>query len=201
MKHRTLFISALIALFPEIGRAGTVAIGLLSFDVFIPSSVTPPVPGINALNLLNATGPTFGGLLGSPFANELLTFRDSSIVVTLGSGPRRVFELGDVKPGQLTDLAGNPPVQIPATTDIASAIFTGTLDPSIFQTSMGSTFDPSELITATLTPSSGMFLQAGVDSVILYAEPVPEPSSFCLLAISLSALCAMSLLKTQTKPS
>ena len=71
MKHRTLFISALIALFPEIGRAGTVAIGLLSFDVFIPSSVTPPVPGINALNLLNATGPTFGGLLGSPFRQQV----------------------------------------------------------------------------------------------------------------------------------
>jgi hypothetical protein len=190
MKLRMLVIYLSLALAPGLARADPIAIGLLSFDVFIPSSITPPITGINAFDVFNFTGPTFGGLLGSPYASDPLTFENASLTVTPANGPSQVFSLGDIGPGELLDKNGNPPVEFPAAANFTSATFTATLSPADFRVSDGTTFDAFASVSATLTPSSGSFLQAGVDVVVINAQAsqTAEPSTLALAGTALTVM-------------
>jgi PEP-CTERM motif len=193
MKRRVLLISAMLTLVPGLARADAIAIGLLSFDVFISASITPPILGTNAFDIFNFTGPTFGGFLGSPFASDPLTFENALLTVTPESGSPQAFNLGKIGPGELLDASGNPLVQFPAVDNFTSAIFTATLSPAVFPLSDGSTFEASGFISASLTPLSGPLLQAGTDSVVidaqlLQAPPIPEPSAFALLGTALAGM-------------
>jgi hypothetical protein len=156
----------------------------LSFDVFIPASTTPPIQGTNAFDIFNFTGPTFGGILGEPFASDSLTLENASLTVTPASGAPQTFNLGNLGPGESLDANGNPLVQFPSMENFTSATFTATLSPTTFNLSDGSHFVASDTLSADLVPSSGSFLQASVDSVVISAQPVPEPSVLVLLTTS-----------------
>ena len=180
--RRILLTLALFSFGLGLASAEGIKIGLLSFDVFIPASTTPPVQGINAFDIFNYTGPTFGGTLGPPFASESLTFENASLMVTPGSGSPQTFSFGNIGPGELLDANGNPVVQFPSTDNFVSATFTATLSPTTFKLSDGSTLVASGALSAELIPSSGSLLQANVDSVVIFATPVPEPGVLALLA-------------------
>jgi len=182
MTRRILLTLALLSFALGLARAEGIKIGLLSFDVFIPASTTPPVQGTNAFDIFNYTGPTFGGILGPPFASDSLTFENASLMVTPASGSPQTFNLGNIGPGELLDANGNPVVQFPSTDNFTSATFTATLSPTTFKLSDGSIFVASGALSADLIPSSGSLLQANVDSVVIFATPVPEPSVLALFA-------------------
>ena len=169
-----LFISA-------IARAGEFPIGVLSYDVLIPSS--PGAPGVDAFNLSNLTGgfdlpPDFPVATGVTWDNTYLT-------LTLLGDSQEVVLLGNISPGPLLDSSGNPlpSLQFPDTTQFLSAAFTGTLDLTNLTLFDGGTFSASHSISFTLLPSSGSTLVAGTDAGVIQASPssVPEPSTGLLL--------------------
>ncbi len=190
---KALFLGVLLAFaafLPSVARANTitVAVGVISFDPFLPPS--PPVPGTNAFNLSNFTGsfaidPTFPVATG-------LTFNNGMFMLTPTSGSPISVSVGNVVPGQLLDPMGNPlfALQFPDTTSFSSATFMATLSTTTFLLTNGTTVSVvgSSLITATILPSSGLTLTPGVDfAVITVTAATPEPATLILLGMGLVA--------------
>ena len=199
---RALTVSALLAVFalmPGVARANTitVAIGQISFDNFLPAS--PPVPGTNAFNLTNFTG-------GIPVASPLF-FNNSSFSLQPASGNPINVPLGNLGPGPLLDLNGNPlfSLQFADTTTFSSATFAGTLSQTTFLLSNGvtATLIGSPMISATILPSSGSTLNAGVDFAVLTVTAsvprttIPEPGTVLLLGTGLTAAYGLKRRKTK----
>lgn len=175
MKRQSIFAIVLLTFGVGFAKAGEVTIGLLSFDVFIPSSGA--AAGINSFDVFNLTGPSYGPAVGPPYASDPLTFDSASLTLNFSSGSSESISLGDISPGELLDSSGNPIVQFPSTDDFSSAVFTATLTPTTFTLSDGTTFAASGDITADLTPSSGSALVAGTDFAVINAESAPVISA------------------------
>jgi hypothetical protein len=166
--------------------ADSLSVGVLSFDVFIPASGTP---GVNAFDIFNYTGPTYGPTLGAPYVSPPVTLGNLSLTVLFQGGASQTFTPANVAPGELLDSMGNPVIQFPSTTNFTSALLTATLSATNLQLSNGSTFNASSLLSVSLTPSSGMNLQAGTDLALINAQSAaaagtPEPASLGLVLLS-----------------
>ncbi|MDE3178379.1 MAG: hypothetical protein KGM47_01865 [Acidobacteriota bacterium] len=209
MKRRVVLILAFMLLGSGLARAGEVTIGLLSFDQLIPANGS--VAGINAFDLYNFTGPTYGPLVGPPYASDSLTFANAKLTVkyelacTTPICPHVIavftqsLDLGDIAPGELLDTNGNPIAQFPSTYLFLSSTLTATLSPTTFTLSDGTTFTAAGSITAGITLPSGSFLVAGTDFTAINAEqssaiPTPEPSTLALLLADLIGLFIFSFL-------
>jgi hypothetical protein len=187
IKSVTLGLLLVLGL-PVPSRADVLDIGLFSFDSFVAPAPDGSSPGSNAFDIFNLTGPVWGPLSGvAPYASDSLTFENSILTLTPDTGTPTVIDLGNIGTGELLDSSGNPVVQVLSTDNFVSATFTADLVPASFSLSDGSTFDALTSIFANLTPSSGPFLQANTDFVLVAAESmpasaVPEPTSVLLLA-------------------
>jgi hypothetical protein len=183
MKRHIIFMLASVLLASAVARADQITVGLLSFDVFIPSSGT--TPGVNAFDIFNFTGPVYGPTVGPPYAADPLTLDNASLTVDFRGGSSQVIKLGNIGPGELLDSSGNPVVELPSTDVFTSALFTATLSPASFVLSDGTAFGARAPISVDLTPSSGSSLVAGVDFAVVNATPIPEPNTLVLLGSTL----------------
>lgn len=188
-RNRLRLAAALPILFVACGYCygDSVPIGVLSLDVFIPASGTP---GVNALDIFNYTGPTYGPALGSPYVSSSVTLDNLSLTVFFLGGGSQTFTPGNLNPGELVDSMGNPVIQFSSTTNITSALLTATLSSTTLTLSNGSAFNALPPISVDLTPSSGSTLSAGLDLVLIEAESSttassPEPASLGLSILGL----------------
>jgi MYXO-CTERM domain-containing protein len=191
MKRYVVLALVLLGIASTPAVASEVPIGLLSFDVFIPAGNGP---GIDAFDIFNFTGPTYGPFAGAPYAADALTLDNAILTVYfLGGSSQLVLGPEDIGPGELL-FGGFPPVQFPSNTQFVSAVLSGTLSQTTFTLSDGSTFTASPSISVDLTPSSGGVLVAGVDFVPIYAESAaagtPEPCTGVLLLLGLVGVAA-----------
>jgi len=159
--------------------ATTVNVGTLSYDTFIPASNVSP--GVDAFNLSNLTG-SFDLAPDFPVTDSL-TFEAATLTLTLTDLSQEVFTLGDIGPGFLLDMGGNPVVQVSGDQSFISAEFTATLFPLTFGLSDGTLFTAaSSSIDVQLLPSTGSTLTADVDQTTIgvteaVQSTVPEPAT------------------------
>jgi hypothetical protein len=187
------FLSIVLLLAPTVAFCGTVNLGLISFDVFIPGDTS--TPGVNVFNIYNFSGdPASGGFALPPDfpVMDYLTFLSSSLTLMNGGSPL-VIPLGDLGPGALSP---TDPVQFPDTSLFAGAIFTATLSRTNFLLSGGGAFlATSSTITAEVLPASGPSLVAGTDFAVITVSDVsnvPEPRTTLLLGTVLAQLIAIN---------
>jgi hypothetical protein len=157
-------------------RADTINLGVFSFDVLNPGG--PGSPGVNSFSIDNFTGPTFGLPPDFPAIDEL-TFLGVNVVINLTGGPD-VVPLGDLGPGLYSPASAS--LEFLDSDQVSSASLDATLGPSQFALADGNIFElSSQQLSATLLPSSGNTLSAGVDFVLITASgtevaaTVPEP--------------------------
>lgn len=122
-----------------------------------------------------------------------VTFQNAELALFGPSIPASPILLGDIIPG--TFASG----LISDASQITSAVFTATLSETILSLDGGGTETVDSSITATLLPSSGLYLVAGTDSTVIEATApttaLPEPSTSAM-AVSLIGLAAlMSLIR------
>jgi hypothetical protein len=188
-----LVLFALVFMSAGVAKGDTVALGVLSYDVIIPGTVGSV--GIDAFTLYNASG-AFSLPPDLPVASDL-TFLGATVTPEgLGAS-----SYGDQGPGasQILFLDSNV---------FASAVFQATLNQTLFTLSDGTSFQAdSNVLTATLLPSNGTALVAGVDSVLLTVSgtpvvtAVPEPSSLLILAGALPLLLMAKRMSLRVKDS
>jgi len=164
--------------------ADTVNLGFVSFDGFIPGTLTSP--GVNEFSINNFTGdPALGGFALPPDfpVLDFVTFTNAQLTIEESFG-NEFFALGDIGAGTvLSDL-------ITASVDVLSAKFSARLEQTVLTLTLtladGSTFmTGSAYVEAAWVPSSPPFLAPG-DFALITVSRVPEPASWCLLlAVSL----------------
>ena len=200
--RRAAIACAILTFSSLICSAAEIAIGVLSFDVFIPASSTP---GVNAFDVFNNTGATYGPTIGSMYIADPVNLDNLSLTVLLNGGGQQTLSLGNLAPGELLDASGNPTVQFPSTTTFVSAVLTGTMDSTNLTLSNGSTGTFSPSFSVDLIPSSGMTLVAGQDLAAIeadYQTVIPEPGTgwLFLIACSIAAKAIVRWPKPQQTP-
>lgn len=165
-------------LIPAFAHAGTIAIGIFSFD----NSFT----GVNAFNVANFTGPS---ALPPDFpVIDGLTF--TLVAITLDPDqPPPVPPLDDVPAGSSDSLA------FPDTMAFLSATLSFTLNQTSFLLQDGTTFVADSATVQTLLLPSGSSLAPGDLAAIevsgSVATSTPEPGSLGAVLIGLATLCAL----------
>ena len=179
---RIISLAALGLLAPA-ARASTIFVGTLSYDTFIPPG--NGTPGVDAFDIANLTG---GFSLPPDFpVTDSLTFEAAVLTLTLSDASQQVFDLGDIGPGFLLDMSGNPVVQVSSDESFTSAELTATLSPTTFMLFDGTTFTAdSAALDVLLLPSVGSTLTVDVDQTTIDvssppAAAIPEPSGSALV--------------------
>jgi hypothetical protein len=169
---RALLGLLLVLMGSATARADSLNVGVLSFDVLIPGA-------IDAFTVNNST-EAFSLPPDFPVSSALI-FSSPTLTLTESGTPSSMF-LGDIGPGPFQQLVLD-------SANFSEADFSAQLSQTLFALADGTSFQASSnILTATLLPSSGSFLTPGVDSVLLtvsgsvVATPVPEPSSWLLFA-------------------
>lgn len=168
--------------------ADVLTVGALSYDTFVPAGNGSP--GIYAFDLADLSGaydlpPDFP-------VSDGLTLGSAVLTLTLADATREVFDLGDIAPGFLVDVNGNPVVQVPGNEGFTSAELVAMLSTTTFILADGAMFTAtSASLDALLLPSSGSTLSVDVDRTIIdvsgsIASLAPEPATLsCLLSFFL----------------
>lgn len=166
-------------LIPAVASAGTIALGVFSFDNLIPDGDTP---GVNVFDISNYTG-SFDLPPDLPVGTGV-TLQGAVLIVDLDGGGSQQINLGDIGPGVFT------PPDADAFTDtinFTDATLVATLDVTNFQLADGSTFTADPDISVTILPSSGNDLVAGTDFALITASSettaTPEPATAQLAGI------------------
>jgi hypothetical protein len=193
MKGQMPVLIGLALLMSATVQASAIAIGHLSFDVFIDT--TNESPGVNAFNISDFSG-TFDLPPDFP-ASTALTLTNATLIVDPTGGPPQVISLGNIVPGPLldpTDESPLPILQFPSTLSFTSAGLMATLSPTTFVLSNGDLFVADPVISVTLSPSSGSLLVPGDDALITArSAAVPEPETWMLFGTA-------ALLRTLWRP-
>jgi|SRR5271163_2431101 len=193
-----LVMAALLAVVGTTASADTIDLGTLNFDPFIAD--VPGFPGVNTFDVSNYTGdPNLGGNAFPPFFPVLtfVNFNDLSLSVTEDDGTLLpAIALGSmVGPGDTFFNAAN----FPDTQGFLSATLTGDLSTTTVTLSDGTVVTVGGDFSATIVPSMGTDLTAGVDYATISAETVvvgaPEPSGFVLLGCG--ALLMLALIRSR----
>jgi hypothetical protein len=118
-RYITLFLASVL-LMAAPANAGTIALGVFSFDNLIPDGATP---GVNVFDVANFTGATWGLPPDFPVSDEL-TFQDVTLTLEGDMGTQQ-FDLGDIDPGIF-----NPPstIEFSDTINFTSATLSATLN-------------------------------------------------------------------------
>jgi hypothetical protein len=186
---RLLGLIPLVVLLAVPSSAQAAPIGVFAFDLL--------APGEHTFSLTNFSGPSALPPEYPSLTEALLV--GAHVDLMSDQGPIEV-DLGAVGAGPFVDVDGK--LIFPDTLQFTSAVLTATLSPLSLDLADGSTFAALPQIVATLLPSAGGFLQAGVDFVIIDAlaapggPPVPEPSAMLLILVGVAAL-ARSLRRTR----
>lgn len=161
-------------------KADTMSLGIISYDSIIA--------GVSdQFTISNLTGtsdlpPDFPIITNVTFLSaELQLFGPSATAPPIG--------LGVINPGFAAAATG----LFADSSQFTSAVFTATLSVTGLSIDGGGSETVDSSISAVLMPSSGPYLQAGIDTAVIEAAPmaaVPDPSSVVLFmtAIVFSAL-------------
>ena len=172
---------AFVLVSPACAQAAQVAIGVISFDNFIPASAASP--GVNTFTISNLTGnPTASGFALPPDfpIYSALILENLQLTVLSGSGSIS-FQVGDVGPGFVM------PLLFPDTLSFSSAQLSATLNQTTLLMSDWSVFQASSpSVNVQLSPISGASLMAGRDFQLITISDVPEPSPFLLISLPLA---------------
>jgi hypothetical protein len=181
------YLFPIVLLFtPTIASCNTINVGLISFDVLIPSDIN--APGVNVFNISNFTSdPASGGFAlppDFPVMNSI-SFLGSSLTL-LDGGSQIIIPLGDLGPGSLSPA---DPVQFPGTASFGRAVFSATLSQTSFLLSNGIAFVAGNAaFSIDVLPSSGTSLVPGADFSVIAVSDVPEPGSVVLVGTGLATL-------------
>ncbi len=179
----------LLASFTD-AHAAAINLGFISFDTLIPSD--GEATGVNVFSIGNLTGDPGSGGFALPEDFPVFTpivFANSTMTV-VEHGSSTNYLLGDLGPG----FAQPDLLRFLASAQISSATFSAQIGPLAFTLADGSIFAAnSSLVTATLMPSAGLYLSAGLDVALLTIDAtpqttVPEPQTWLLLASGLATL-------------
>jgi hypothetical protein len=188
-------LCALLCIPAVVARADTLDLGVLSFDTFIPGNENSP--GINAFNIGNFTGG-FSLLPDFPVTDSLV-FQGATLELFPVGNPSQLLALGDIGEGFLSDLDGDPLVQVVGDQMFTGADFTATLSALQFMLADGSVFiADSSFINIALSPSNGNTLRADNEQAIITvsgsrAAAIPEPAGAVLLLTGLLLCLACGL--------
>jgi hypothetical protein len=175
-------------------------IGVLSFDVFLPSN-PPDDPGTNAFFIANLTGGE--ALPGAFDVTTALTLQGSVLTLRFADDSSTAVTLGDIGPG-LFD-AGTPPfvLQFSDAVSFRSARLTATLSDTTLAMSDGTVLvAASSAVDVALFGAEPSSLLAGGDFVVIDvpAAPIdaaiPEPSTLLLLGSGIAALAGRAARRT-----
>jgi hypothetical protein len=198
MLRSTALIFVLLLASSAVALGDTINIGIISFDLLIPSSGGSP--GVNVFNITNFTGdPLTGGFALDPDFPIFTPLGLLGATLTLNSGGLLpIISLGTIDPGQFTSPAS---IQFSDSTLFTSAVFAATLSQPNFVLADGTAFlaDTSSVV-ATMVPS-GSSLAAGSDFAIISVtgssvtgpdNGIPEPASGVLMLSAIGLLFAIS---------
>lgn len=196
---KTLMAAATAVALGGVCSAGQLAVGVLSFEIVVPDA--PNSPGVVGLSILNLTGdPLLGGSAIPPDFRiySELTLQNVLISVLLSSGTQDI-PLPDLPPGTHTP----PELQFASTVEIQSITLQALLNAVDVALDDGSPATiQSAAVLSTLGPSSGIYLQAGIDLQTVQVEaqiqttPIPEPGAVWLCG---SGLVAFGLLRWRSR--
>lgn len=193
--RRVFLLSLMMLLAPIVtAQADPIDLGFISFDNLIPSD--GDVAGINGFTIGNFTGdPATGGFALPPdfLVFTPILFSNSTMTVVEGSTSTS-FLLGNLGPGFFLPDA----LQFLTSAQISSATFFAEIGPLVFTLANGTTYESNAAtVSATLLPSSGAFLSAGLDLALLTidADPqvppptgVPEPQTLLMVGSGIAIL-------------
>ncbi len=191
-----LILLVLMACVGTVALADTYDVGIFAYDQISGAD--------NEFDIINCTGANAAGC-GVPEVDPQLTFTVTSLVVNFTSGPSLNLPGSDFT----SDASGDENCTASACNvfgdNITSATVTGTFSPT---TGLSGLTLPDDAIlaafSATLTPSSGPTLAAGVDAVYLTATgavaPVPEPKAVWLVGTVIGVFLIRRIWSNQFGP-
>ncbi len=170
--------------------AAPVYVGVIAFNELIPSA--PGAPGVNVFDIQNFTG-AYSFPPDLPVVSDL-TILSASLQLYQGATLYDTLLLGDIGPGPLLNLAGDPLAQVAGDLSFTAARLVGTLSFTSLLLDTGGTVDILPFLDVVFAPGSGPSFNFG-DGVAIRVETVtssavPEPVPGWMLLAGMAVLAA-----------